>query len=136
MCHAVDDALRRIQDQRVCPECGKTTVFWAKDKRGWVCRKPQGGCGAAFAADDARVKHGVAPRIGFHDLRHSHVNILAAVGANPKAISERLGHASVGFTLQTYGHVLPHQQRNDAARIDALFRGERTPDSSSAPEAA
>jgi hypothetical protein len=25
-------------------------------------------------------------------------------------VSERLGHSSVSFTLDTYGHVLPHMQ--------------------------
>jgi len=32
-------------------------------------------------------------------------------GVNPKVVSEALGHSSVGFTLDTYSHVLPTIQR-------------------------
>jgi site-specific recombinase XerD len=34
------------------------------------------------------------------------VAILIAQGVNIKAISELLGHSSVAFTLQVYGHLL------------------------------
>ena len=37
--------------------------------------------------------------------------------------SERLGHASVGFTLDTYGHVLPGQQAEVAAAVAKLVDG-------------
>ena len=43
---------------------------------------------------------------------------------NPKIVSERLGHASVAFTLDTYGHVLPGQQADAAAAVAALLDGE------------
>jgi len=31
-------------------------------------------------------------------------------GVHPKVVSERLGHASIGITLDTYSHVLPTMQ--------------------------
>jgi integrase len=34
---------------------------------------------------------------------------------NVKVVSERLGHSSVGFTLDVYAHVLPGQQAEAAA---------------------
>lgn len=49
-----------------------------------------------------------------HGLRHTHATHLLAAGINARVVSERLGHADVGFTLQVYGHVLPGQQREAA----------------------
>ena len=45
-------------------------------------------------------------------------------GQNPKLVSDRLGHATVGFTLDTYGHVIPGQQADAAAAVAALVDGE------------
>ena len=45
------------------------------------------------------------PRIRLHDLRHTHATILLQQGINPKVVSERLGHASVSFTMDVYQHV-------------------------------
>ena len=57
----------------------------------------------------------------FHDLRHSHASHLLRAGVHPKIISERLGHSTVGITLDTYSHVLPGMQE-EAVRLlgDAL----------------
>jgi integrase len=63
------------------------------------------------------------PRIRFHDLRHSHASHLLAAGVNVKVVSERLGHASVAFTLDTYAHVMPGQQAGAAAAVAALVDG-------------
>jgi integrase len=65
------------------------------------------------------------PRIRLHDLRHSHAtHSLSSPGPNRARItSERLGHASVGFTLDTYGHVLPGQGAEVAAAIAKLVDG-------------
>lgn len=40
---------------------------------------------------------------------------------HPKVISERLGHASVAFTLDTYSHVMPGLQEVAAERFDQLI---------------
>jgi len=42
-------------------------------------------------------------------------------GMHPKIVSERLGHASIGITLDTYSHVLPGMQAEAAQAFDALF---------------
>ena len=55
-----------------------------------------------------------------YDLRHSCATLLLDAGVNPKVVSERLGHASVAFTLDTYGHVLPHQQDEATAAFEQL----------------
>jgi integrase len=76
--------------------------------------------GKAFAR--AVKRHGL-PTIRFHDLRHTHATHLLVAGVNIKVVSERLGHASVSFTLDTYGHVLPGQQAEAAAAVAALVDG-------------
>ena len=40
-------------------------------------------------------------------LRHTHATLLLGANVHPKVVSERLGHATVGITLDTYSHVLP-----------------------------
>jgi integrase len=50
------------------------------------------------------------PAIRMHDLRHTHATLLLRWGHNPKVVSERLGHHSVAFTLDTYAHVVPGMQ--------------------------
>jgi integrase len=61
------------------------------------------------------------PNVRFHDLRHAHATLLLVAGINPKVVSERLGHASVGITLDTYSHVLPSMQAEAAKAFDSLF---------------
>jgi integrase len=58
------------------------------------------------------------PHIRFHDLRHTHATMLLEQDVHPKIVSERLGHASVAITLDTYSHVLPSMQRAVAERLD------------------
>lgn len=60
--------------------------------------------------------------IRFHDLRHTHATILLSQNINPKIVSERLGHADVRITLNTYSHLLPNMQLEAAEKINqALF---------------
>jgi integrase len=59
-------------------------------------------------------------RIRLHDLRHSHATHLLAAGVNVKVVSDRMGHASVAFTLDVYSHVMPGQQADAAAAVAAL----------------
>jgi integrase len=54
--------------------------------------------------------------IRLHDLRHTHGTLLIAAGVPVKVVSERLGHATPTFTIETYQHVLPGMQA-DAARV-------------------
>jgi integrase len=68
------------------------------------------------------------PYLRFHDLRHSHATLMLLAGIHPKIVSERLGHSSIGLTLDTYSHVLPSMQQQAADAFDELF-----PDSSIPP---
>jgi integrase len=58
------------------------------------------------------------PRIRFHDLRHAHATRLLASGVHPKVASERLGHSTVGITLDLYSHVLPNMQTDAVTLVD------------------
>jgi integrase len=53
-------------------------------------------------------------------LRHTYVTELLRAGVHPKVVSERVGHSSVAFTLQRYGHALPDMQQNAADETERL----------------
>lgn len=72
------------------------------------------------AFDRLVAKHGLT-RIRFHDVRHTHATLLLKAGVNVKVVSERLGHASPGFTLNVYQHVLPGMQAEAAQVFDDLL---------------
>lgn len=64
------------------------------------------------------------PRIRLHDLRHTHATILLQQNVHPKVVSERLGHASIAFTMTVYQHVMPGMQAEAAATFGAAVFGQ------------
>ena len=66
------------------------------------------------------------PRVRFHDLRHSHATQLLASGVHRKIASERIGHASVGITLDLYSHVTDTMQGEAAAKLDSAMQLEKS----------
>ena len=58
----------------------------------------------------------------FHAMRHTHATMLIEAGVPIKAVAERLGHANVRTTLETYVHV------TDKMRSDAVDMFEATAD--------
>jgi integrase len=63
------------------------------------------------------------PAIRLHDLRHSYATAALSAGIPAKVVSERLGHANISITLDTYSHVLPSVQEDAAAAVAALILG-------------
>ncbi|MEO3863719.1 site-specific integrase [Acrocarpospora sp. B8E8] len=57
----------------------------------------------------------------FHTLRHTYASLLIQAGESPKVIQERLGHASITETMDTYGHLYPDSDQTTRAAIDAAF---------------
>ena len=57
----------------------------------------------------------------YHSLRHTHATQLLRAGVNIKVISQRLGHSNVAFTLKTYAHVMPDQDRTAADAMEGLL---------------
>jgi len=66
------------------------------------------------------VKKAMRPPIRLHDLRHTHATLALQAGIHPKVVSERLGHATVSITLDTYSHAIPAMQEEAAGLIAAL----------------
>lgn len=58
--------------------------------------------------------------VRLHDARHTHASLMLKQGVHPKIVQERLGHASIGITLDTYSHVAPGLQEAAAASFDDL----------------
>lgn len=63
------------------------------------------------------------PKIRLYDLRHTTATLMLSAGENPKVVAERLGHASIVLTLDTYSHVLPTMQREATDRLETLLFG-------------
>ena len=61
------------------------------------------------------------PTITMRQLRHSHATALLRAGVHPKVVQERLGHASIGVTLDIYSSVLPTMQREAVERLVSLI---------------
>jgi len=69
---------------------------------------------------------GVTGRL--HDLRHTTATIMLSRGIPVRLVSERLGHASAGFTLSVYAHTLPGAQAAAAEDLARILAGEREPE--------
>ena len=66
------------------------------------------------------VRKSMLPKIRLHDLRHTHATLALQAGIHPKVVSERLGHATVAITLDTYSHAIPAMQEEAAVLIAEL----------------
>ena len=73
--------------------------------------------------DKAVRKADLGVRPHFHDLRHTHASMLIAAGVPMKVISERLGHSSIGITMDVYGHLQPDAAIKAAATVDQVMFG-------------
>ena len=61
------------------------------------------------------------PETRFHDLRHTYATLALQNGDDIKSVSEALGHATVAFTLDVYGHVTQKMKKDSAARMQAYI---------------
>lgn len=73
--------------------------------------------------ENQKEKKAGLPMIRLYDLRHTTATLLLSAGLNPKVVSERLGHASIVLTLDTYSHVLPNMQQDATNKIEKLMFG-------------
>jgi integrase len=60
-------------------------------------------------------------KLRLHDLRHTHATLMLKAGIHPKIVSERLGHANIAITLDTYSHVMPGLQEAAAKKFDTII---------------
>lgn len=67
------------------------------------------------------------PRIRLHDVRHTYASAALANATGwheMKLISQRLGHANIGITLDTYAHVLPAADEQAARTLARVILGD------------
>jgi len=63
----------------------------------------------------------VVPRpIRLHDLRHTYTTLRIVKGDNILDVSKQLGHHSVAFTLDRYGHWVPGEHKSQVDELDNL----------------
>ena len=56
---------------------------------------------------------------------HLWLHCALQAGIHPKGVSERLGHATISVTLDTYSHAIPAMQEEAAALIAGLVFADR-----------
>jgi integrase len=59
--------------------------------------------------------------IGLHECRHTFASLMIAAGVNAKALSTYLGHSSIQITLDRYGHLMPGNEAEATALLDAYL---------------
>jgi integrase len=64
------------------------------------------------------------PRSRLHDLRHTCVSLLLALGVPPRVVMEIVGHSTIEMTMTVYGHVSLDTQREALGKLDDLLGGE------------
>jgi integrase len=63
------------------------------------------------------------PLIRFHDLRHTNATLMLASGTSAKVASSRLGHSSIGITMDLYTHVLQELEQDAADKLnDVIYK--------------
>jgi integrase len=67
------------------------------------------------------VKSAKVTPITFHGMRHTCATLLLKASEPVHVVSQRLGHARVEITLNTYAHVLPDMQKQAAATMSAIL---------------
>lgn len=63
------------------------------------------------------------PHYRFHDLRHAFATMLIEDGVDVAVVSKMMGHASAGFTADTYAHWTPTMSRTAATRMRDILAG-------------
>jgi integrase len=61
------------------------------------------------------------PRSRLHDLRHTCVSLLLALGVPPRVVMEIVGHSTIEMTMTVYGHVSLDTQRDALGKLDDLL---------------
>lgn len=66
---------------------------------------------------EAVERAGLPNELRFHDLRHTYASFLIEANIHVAEMSRLLGHASVSVTIDVYGHILPKQTADTAAKL-------------------
>ena len=72
-----------------------------------------------------RLTRKAGPDLKLSGLRHTHASLLLRQGVHPKIVQERLGHATIAVTLDTYSHVTEGLQEKAALAFERELAAER-----------
>ena len=70
---------------------------------------------------DALIEKAGVPRITPKGMRHTAQSVGRVVVGDDKVMQERLGHADIEVTLNTYTHTVSEQHRRAGEQLDAIF---------------
>ena len=119
---AVFDALRKVKKEQSENRLKYGSSYDNKDNL--VFTNELGGHIGIEALWQAFKRRAVAigmPDLRFHSLRHTYGVISLINGDNIKSVSEALGHATVAFTLDVYGHVTESMRKESAERMQRFY---------------
>ncbi len=67
------------------------------------------------------ARSGLPSTFRLYDLRHTYATLLLLAGVHPKVVSDRLGHASISETMDTYSHVVPGMQSEASDKLNTML---------------
>jgi integrase len=70
---------------------------------------------------DSLIDKAGVPRITPKGMRHTAQSVGRVVVGDDKVMQERLGHADISITLNTYTHTVNEQHREAGRRLDEVF---------------
>ena len=93
------------------------------NRRNYKRTLQRAGLGVTTEYKDKRgiTRERFTPAFRLYDLRHTYATMLLLESVSIKTVSENMGHASVAFTLDRYGHVLPEMRREASQRLNNVF---------------
>jgi integrase len=95
----------------------------------------RGGTGSLVFGEDGKPFRGDTPTmrakpawtaaglesITLHECRHTAASFAIAAGVNAKTLSTYMGHANIAITFDLYGHLMPGNESEAAALLDAYL---------------
>lgn len=122
---ALDEAtVTALEDHQDRQEVEREFFADAYQDGGWVFAWPDGRpCSPNWVGKRYRrlVRAMDLPYIRFHDLRHTWATLALEASVPAKVVADRLGHAGIAITLDTYTHHVEHLDRDAAARVADLI---------------
>jgi integrase len=78
------------------------------------------------ANDRLAPREALLAPITLHEARHTFASLMIAAGVNAQALASYMGHASITITLDRYGHLMPGNEDEAAALLDAYLERAET----------
>lgn len=118
------DALREIlRDHQAAQESERRIMGKSYKDQGLVFAHADGRAADpwnfASSVRDLVKRAGVTP-ITLHGLRDTHASLMASAGVPIEVVSQRLGHSSIGITVERYLHVYSNRDADAAAAFGRL----------------